>query len=477
MTRYVPRSYQREAEHFIIDNKRCLALLGMGCGKTPATLAAISSLLLLGEVRHVLVLAPKRVALSTWTGEVQKFDDFKHLSVAVAVGSPAERKAALQRRAEITVCTYDLIEWLVEECGEDWPFDMIVCDEVTRLRSLRVSIQTSKTGKRFITGQGGKRAKALVRVALSKRVSRFVGLSGTPAPNGIQDLWPIMFFVDAGRRLGSSFGAFTERFFRSIPGGDGYTRIEPLPFAQKQVESLIADVCFTVEAKDHFKLPPLIENIIRVELPPDARAKYREMERNLFTEIEGSEIEAFNAASKTIKCLQIASGASYTDENGNWVSVHDEKLDALESVVEEANGMPVLVGYQFKSDLARILKRFKKAQALGSDPAQIEAWNRGEIPMLVVHPASAGHGLSLQHGSNILVYFSTGWSLEADAQLQERLGPTRQAQSGYNRPVFVHRIVAAGTLEEVVVERIKTKASVQDALMQALKSRNFAQPA
>lgn len=446
----------------------------MGTGKTPATLSAIDSLLLFGEVEHVLILAPKRVALSTWSGEAAKFENLSHLDIAVAVGSQIERKAALSRKAQITVCTYDLIEWLIEELGDGWFFDMIVCDEVTRLRSLRVSLQTSKTGKRFLTGQGGVRAKALVKKALNAKTKRFVGLTGTPAPNGIQDLWPIMFFVDMGQRLGSSFTAFVDRYFQRLPGGDGYTNIRPLPYAQKQVEEKMADVCFTVEAKDHFDLPPLIENIIRVELPPTARKTYREMEKKLFTEIDGHEIEAFNAASKTIKCLQIASGAAYTDDEGNWSEVHDAKLEALESIVEEANGMPVLVGYQFKSDLARILKRFKKAQPLGSKPEQIEAWNRGEIPMLVVHPASAGHGLSLQHGSNILVYFSTGWSLETDAQLQERLGPTRQAQSGYNRPVFVHRIVGKDTLEETVVGRIKSKASVQDALMQAMKMRQNA---
>lgn len=471
---YTPRSYQREIEQHIFEKHRSLVLAGMGCGKTPATLSAIDSLLLFGEVKHVLILAPKRVALSTWSGEAAKFENLSHLQIAVAVGTPTERLAAIGRKAQITVCTYDLIEWLVETLGDDWFFDMIVCDEVTRLKSLRVSLQTSKSGKRFLTGQGGVRAKALAKKALGNKTKRFVGLTGTPAPNGIQDLWPIMFFVDMGQRLGSSFTAFVDRYFQRLPGGDGYSNVKPLPYAQKEVEEKISDVCFTVEAKDHFDLPPLIENIIRVDLPPAARKTYREMEKALFTEIEGQNIEAFNAASKTIKCLQIASGAAYLDDEGNWATVHDEKLDALESIVEEANGMPILVGYQFKSDLARILKRFKKAQALGNKPSQIDAWNRGEIPMLVVHPASAGHGLSLQHGSNILVYFSTGWSLETDAQLQERLGPTRQAQSGYKRPVYVHRIVAKDTLEEVVVERLKTKASVQDALVQAMKMRQNA---
>lgn len=472
--KYIPRTYQRDIEDFIVQNERGLVLAGMGVGKTPSTLSALSTMLLFGYVSRVLILAPKRVALSTWRGEAQKFQNLSHLDIAVAVGAPKERESALRREAEITVCTYDLIEWLVEFYGGEWPFDMIVCDEVTRLRSLRVSIQTHpKTGKRYLTGQGGKRAKALAKVAL-RRNTRFIGLTGTPAPNGIEDLWALAFFVDMGQRLGHSFTAYVDRYFQRIPGGDGYSQIKPLPYAQKQVEDKLRDVCITIEAKDYFDLPPLIENIIRVDLPPAAMKLYLEMEKRLFTEIQGHEIEAFNAASKTIKCLQIASGAAYTDDQGNWAEVHDAKLDALESIVEEANGMPVLVAYQFKSDLARILNRFKRAQALGADPKQIDAWNRGEIPMLVAHPQSAGHGLSLQHGSNIMCYFSTGWSLEADQQFAERLGVVRQAQSGYNRAVYLHRLVGKDTLEEAVVQRIKTKASVQDALMQAMKLRKTA---
>lgn len=471
---YTPRVYQLAIEDFILQNERCNVFSGMGTGKTPATLSAISTMLLFGFSERVLILAPKRVALSTWTGEAKKFSNLSHLDIAVAVGSPAERSTALARRAQVTICTYDLIEWLIDAVGDDWDFDTVVCDEVSKLKSLRVSLQRSKSGKLFLNGQGGVRAKALAKVAF-KKVKRWVGLTGTPAPNGIQDLWALMFFVDIGRRLGTSFGAYTDRYFQHIPAGDGYTQLRPLPHAQREVEDKIRDVCLTIEAKDYFDLPPLIENIIKVTLPPDARRKYREMERTLFTSIKNHEIEVFNAAGKTNKCLQLASGAAYVDDQGTWVDVHDEKLIALESVVEEACGMPVLVAYQFKSDLARILKKFKQARQLSQDPKMIDDWNAGKIPMLVVHPASAGHGLSLQHGSNILVFFSTGWALETDAQVIERIGPTRQAQSGYNRPVFVHRLVAEGTLEETVVERIKSKASVQDALMQALKKRENTQ--
>lgn len=472
MARYVPRPYQPAISRHIFDHKRSNVFAGMGVGKTPATLQAISDLLLFGEVERVLILAPKRVAQSTWPGEIAQFrESFGHLKVAVAIGSSEQRHAAVLSDAPIVTMNYDNLSWLIEHYGATWPFDMVVADESSRLKGLRVSLQRSKTGKPFINGQGGKRAKALARVAIS-RVKRWVNLTGTPAPNGLIDLWGQCWFVDAGFRLGNSFTDFTKRWFYLADGSTReQARYEPREYADDQIRNKIRDVTIAIEAKDHFDLPPLIENVIRVELPPAARKQYKEMEKELFTQIEGHEIEAFNAGARSQKCLQIASGAAYVDDQGNWVPVHDEKITALESIVEEAAGMPVLVFFHFKSDLARILKAFPRAVHLGQDPKIIDRWNRGEIPMLVAHPQSAGHGLSLQHGSNIMCFFSTNWSLEADAQAIERAGPTRQAQSGYNRPVFLHRIVAAGTIEEVAVARLKSKASVQDALMEAMKQR------
>ena len=456
---------------FIVDTPRCNLYAGMGTGKGPATLEAIATLFLFGEINRVLVVAPKRVALSTWPGEIEKFcSSFGHMTCAAAIGNAERRHAAIKSGADITTINYENLTWLVDNYGAAWPFDMIVCDESSRLSGLRVSLQTSKTGKKFLTGQGGSRAKSLARVALTK-AKRFVNLSGTPAANGLEQLWGQCFYLDAGMRLGTSFTAFQSRWFRQLPGGDGYARIEPLPYADEQIRSAIKDLTISIEAKDHFDLPPLIENIITVDLPPAARQKYKEVEREFFTEIEGHVIEAFSAGAKSQKCLQLAAGAAYTDDQGNWVEVHDAKLDALQSVMEEAAGMPVLVFYHFKSDLARIQKAFPKAVHLGSKPQTIVDWNAGRIPMLLAHPQSAGHGLSLQHGGNICCFFSTNWSLEADSQAIERIGPTRQAQSGYKRPVFVHRIVARGTLDEVVVARLRTKASIQDALLKAMKNR------
>lgn len=471
MTRYTPRSYQPAITNHIVSHARCNVFAGMGVGKTPATLQAISDLLLFGLSKRVLILAPKRVAQSTWPGEVANFrETFGHLHIAVAVGTEAQRRAAIESGAEIVTTNYDNLLWLIENYGASWDFDTVIADEASRLKGARVSLQKSKLGKEFVTGQGAKRAKALARVAFT-RVKRWTNLTGTPAPNGLQDLWALCFFVDSGRRLGNSFTSFNHRWFRPRPGSEQRQQIiESLPYADDQIRAAIKDITIAIEAKDHFDLPPLLENVIRIELPAGARKMYQQMEKEMFAELQTATIEAFNAGAMTQKCLQIASGAAYTDDKGNWELVHDGKIDALGSVVEEAAGMPVLVFYHFKSDLARILKAFPKAVHLGADPKTIDRWNKGEIPMLVAHPQSAGHGLSLQHGSNIMCFFSSNWSLEADAQAIERAGPTRQAQSGYQRSVFVHRLVAAGTLEEVVVQRLKSKASVQDALMEAMKN-------
>ena len=346
MTRYAPRVYQPAITNHILNHPRCFVAASMGTGKGPATLEALSMLLLLGEVKRVLVLGPKRVAVSTWPGEIEKFKaSFGHMKIAVAVGDADTRRAAIGSDAVIVTANYDVLEWLVEYHGANWSFDCIVCDESTKLKSLRVSIQTSKSGKKFLTGQGGKRAKALARVALT-RATRFICLSGTPAPNGLEDLWAQYFFLDSGRRLGTSFTAFSHRWFRARPGSDPQKQqIEPLPFADEQIRAAIKDITIALEARDYFDLPELIENDIKVEMPSAAMKLYKKMEQEMFVELEGKPIEAFSAAALSQKVLQIASGALYTDADGAWSLVHDAKIEALQSVVEEAAGMPVLCAY------------------------------------------------------------------------------------------------------------------------------------
>jgi len=297
-------------------------------------------------------------------------------------------------------------------------------------------------------------------------------LTGTPAPNGLKDLWGPMWFVDGGQRLGKSFSAFSQRWFRKSFDGFG---MEPLQNAQNDIQTAISDVCLSLDAKDYFNLSEPIRNRIVVDLPYKARQMYRDMEKKMFLELEGhlgpTEIEALNAASKTQKCLQLAAGAIYTDDQRNWQEVHDAKIQALDDIIEEANGAPVLVVYNFRHDLARLTAAFPRGRALDSNPQTIRDWNAGKIPVMFIHPASAGHGLSLQDGGNIICFFSVNWNLEEHSQAIERIGPTRQAQSGYDRPVFIHYILANDTIDFDVLERLESKKTVQEILMQAMKRR------
>lgn len=472
---FTPRPYQRIIENYGLNKNRCNIFASPGMGKTSASYSIFDGLRMMGEANRALVLAPKRVALSSWPRERDKWTEtFGHLKVAACIGTPAQRRAALASKPDILSINYENIDWLIEQYGDEWPFDTVFADESTRLKGLRVSLQVSKTGKEFIAGQGSSRAKALSKIAHTK-VRNWYNLTGSPAPNGVVDVWGQQWFVDGGRRLGNSFTAFSNRWFRAVPGGDGYSQIEPLPYAQREIEQLLAETSITVDARDWFPLEEVIEREVFVDLPPKARATYLEMEKKLFTEVEGHEVEVFSAGSKAQKCLQIASGTLIYDDERNWAEVHDEKIEALRSIVEETNGENLLVAYQHVADKARIMKAFPKARYL-DDKAQTEDdWNAGKIRMLVCHPASAGHGLSLQDGGRILVDFATGYNLEYDEQVIERLGPTRQFQSGHNRSVFRYRIIARDTIEHwSTLPRIRTKMSVQDSLKAAMKMRQNA---
>jgi SNF2 family DNA or RNA helicase len=440
-------------EH-LLEHERCALFCAMGAGKTSAVLTALDSLMLAGEDHPTLVLAPLRVARTTWPEEVRKWRHLRHVSVMPIVGSEAERRAALRYDASIYSCNYEQLEWLVDYYGERWPFKTVVADEMSKLKSFRLR-------------QGGKRAAALAKVAHHK-VKRFIGLTGTPASNGLQDLWGSVWFVDQGKRLGRTFDSFKQRWFQR--SYDGYGSVA-LPHAQEQIQAALKDVCLTVDLKDYVNIAEPVVSNIYVDLPPHARALYRDMEKEMFMKLEGHEVEAFNAAARTIKCLQLANGACIYDDAGNWKNIHDEKLDALEDIVEEANGAPVLVAYHFRSDLARLQRAFPKARVLDSDPGTIKEWNAGRIPMLFAHPASAGHGLNLQDGGNILVYFGHWWNLEERMQILERIGPTRQMQAGHNRACYVYNLVARDTVDELVIERVNSKREVQDLLLEAMKRK------
>lgn len=454
---FTPRPYQGLIMGHVLDIERPAVWAGMGMGKTPSTLTALNDLQLL-DSRPQLVIAPLRVARSTWPDEVKKWDHLAHMQVLPIIGSEAERRAALRQDAHLYTTNFEQLPWLVEQYErKPWPFATVVVDESTKLKGFR-------------TKQGTARAKALARVAHTQ-CERFIELTGTPSPNGLADLWGQIWFLDKGARLGRTYEDFKRRWFQK--SFDGYS-VDPLPYAQQQIQNALRDLCLTIEAKDWFDLREPIVNNIYVELPAKARKLYEDMEKRMFMELAGHEVEAFGAAARTVKCLQIANGAAYVGESGTeWAEVHDIKLQALDEVVEEAAGMPVLVAYNFKSDLARLKKAFPKGRQLDSDPQTIKDWNAGRIPVLFAHPASAGHGLNLQDGGNILVFFGHDWNLENRLQIIERIGPTRQMQAGHDRPMFIHNIIARGTVDEMVLERVETKREVQDILLDAMKVKGY----
>lgn len=448
-----PRPYQKLMANHILHHKRCALWVPMGMGKSASVLIALDSLRLVEDIFPTLIIAPLRVAQSTWPDEVAKWKNFEHFKVSAIVGDKDARMAALGKKADIYTTNYEQLPWLVGLYGKKWPFKTIIADESTRLKSFRVR-------------QGGQRAKALGKVAHT-HADRFIELTGTPSPNGLQDLHGQIWFLDQGERLGRTYTAFEQRWFTKDWNGFSSS---PMPHAQSEIESKLSDICLSFEASDYFDLEKPILNKLYVKLPPRARKLYDDMEKRMFVELEGDNIEAFNAATKTMKCLQFANGAAYTNEDATeWKEIHNEKIKALESIVEEAAGMPILVAYHFRSDLDRLKRAFPSGRSLDKDPQTIKDWNAGKIPILFAHPASAGHGLSLQDGGNIIVFFSVNWNLEEHLQIIERIGPVRQKQSGYDRPVFIHYILAENTVDDMVLERIQTKRSVQDILMDAMK--------
>jgi len=454
---FVPRPYQTQIIEHILDHPRCGIWAGMGMGKTTATLTALSALELV-EPGPALVVAPLRVAQSTWPSEAKKWAHLSDVEIVPIVGTPAQRAAALKKDAPVYTTNYENLPKLVEHFGTRWPFKKIVADESTKLKGFRLR-------------QGGKRAQALGKVAHA-HATRFIELTGTPSPNGLIDLWGQAWFLDRGERLGRSFRGFTDRWFRSERvGADPHAvKLEPYPHARGEIENRLRDLCLSLDARDWFDIREPIVTTIEVDLPDAVRKLYNDMEREMFMSLQDNDIEAFNAASRTIKCLQIANGAVYVDEAASaYEEVHDAKLQALEEVIEEAAGMPVLVSYHFKSDLARLQKAFPKGRVLDKDPQTIDDWNAGEIPLLFAHPASAGHGLNLQDGGNILAFFGHWWNLEEFQQIVERIGPTRQAQAGHDRPVFIYHIIARDTVDELVMARRESKREVQDLLLDAMK--------
>lgn len=453
---YRPRAYAELAMDLMIREPRCALWAKPGMGKSVMTLTYLDLLHnVWGEDAPTLVLAPLRVARDTWSTEAGKWAHLRGLTVVPILGSDVERRAALRKHGNIYTTNYENLPWLRDQFkGRPWPFATVVADESTKLKGFRLR-------------QGGKRAQALAGVA-HQSVKRWINLTGTPASNGLEDLWGQTWFLDSGARLGRTFNAFRERWFHPSSRGT-WTNWTPRPGAADEIHERLSDICLTLDPVDWFDLSQPVTNVIEVTLPARVRSQYQEMERELFTLIAGAEIEALNAAAKTQKCLQFANGAVYTDGTGAWVEVHTEKLDALEELAEATGDDPILVAYHFQSDRDRLLSRFKGAIDLATREGLAMAQS-GRGKYWLAHPASVGHGIDgLQKHCATVVFFSQDWSLENHDQLIERVGPMRQMQAGLNRPVMVHYIVARQTVDELVMARRTTKRSVQDLLMDYMK--------
>lgn len=467
--KFIPRPYQSIGFDFIAEHKRCALWMGCGLGKTATVLGTLGPLSLVEDPFPALVLGPLRVARKVWKEEAAKWDDFHGLRVSSIIGTPAERMAALRAKADIYTINYENLPWLLEQIKAMGgpPFRTIVPDESSKLKNFRGSIQHHpKTGKRFIRCDSGQRTGSLAKFCF--KADRVIELTGTPAPRGLINVWPQVWFLDGGQRLGRTFSDFESRWFRLHPSGFG---LVPVGGAQDEIQDRIKDICLTIDPADWFDLEAPIRRVVEVDLPPKARQAYDRMEREMFLQIAGSDVEAMNAASKSMKCLQLANGAIYTDGSGAWAGTHDEKLQALDDIVEESGGMPVIVAYQFKSDLARLQKAFPKGRLLKTVKDE-EDFKAGKIPILFAHPDSAGHGIDgFQYATNIIVFFGHWWDLETRHQIIERIGPVRQAQAGLKRPVFIYDIVAKDTIDEQVIERHETKREVQDILLAAMKRK------
>lgn len=445
-------SYQERGVKHILDNEFCALFLDMGLGKSVTTLTAIKELLDGCIISNALVIAPKKVAQVTWRDEIQNWAHLQDLTISVIDGDVKHRRAAMATKADIYTVSRDNIVWLVMEYGGiKLPYDMVVIDELSSFKN-----------------HASKRFRALRKVR--KFIPRVVGLTGTPSPNGLIDLFAQMYLIDQGQRLGKSITAYRDKFFRPDKrNGDivfSYALKSPQEETEKQISDLISDITISMTAEDYLQMPDRINIYDRVELPPKVLAQYKEFEREQVLELINSDepISAASAAALSNKLQQFANGAIY-DADRKVIELHDEKLEKLEELVEAANGSPVLVAYSYKHDLDRIMKKLKAYKPVKLEkPEQIAEWNAGNIKVLVTHPASSGHGINLQKGGHTLIWFGNTWSLELYMQFNARL--YRQGQA---YPVTVHHILTSGTVDEKIIKALSGKKETQDGLMNSIK--------
>lgn len=436
--------YQRHAVDFITETPNCALWMDMGLGKTVSTLTAISDLISENAMKRALIIGPLRVALSTWPNEVKLWKHLKGLEINQLAGLTAKVREARARCLDfdIHIINREMVPWLVEFWGQKWPYDMVVIDESSAFKSTQA-----------------KRWRAL-RSVLPK-IKRMVELTATPASNSLIDVWPQIYLMDRGERLGKTKGIFLEKFCRQV-GNPQWNQWEVRPDRTASLYSAIADIVCRMKADDYLDVPDRVDSVIPITLSAAQQKQYLALQKDFLVQLEQGEITAVNAAVQAGKLLQLCNGAMYLDEGG-WEVLHNDKIDALAEIVEQTDE-PILVAYQFKSDLARLQERFPKAVVLGKDPATIDQWNAGRIPMLLAHPASAGHGLNLQKGGRIVVWFGLPWSLELYAQFNGRLH-----RQGQEKPVLVYHLLASGTVDEAVHATLGKKDATQQDLMESIK--------
>ena len=444
--KYAPHNYQKFATDFIINHPISAVLLEMGLGKSVISLSAINELMLdYFDVSRTLVIAPLRVANSTWPDEIKKWDHLKHLNYSVVIGSEKERLDALKKPAHIYLINRENVDWLITKSGISWKFDMVVIDELSSFKSYQA-----------------KRFKSLLKVR--PKIKRIVGLTGTPSSNGLMDLWAEFRLLDMGERLGRYITYYRQNFF--VPDKRNQQMIfsyKPKDGAEKKIYSLISDITISMKSKDFLKMPECVMNEVIVTLSDKEQKLYDSLKQDMVLSLEENEIDAINAAALSNKLLQMSNGAVYNDDKES-LHIHDRKLDALEDLIEGANGKPVLVAYWFKHDLEKIKDRFDVRKIKSAK--DISDWNEGKIPVALIHPASAGHGLNLQAGGSTLIWFGLTWSLELYQQTNARL-----YRQGQDSTVVIHHILTKGTIDEDVMKALKAKEKIQDALIDSVKAR------
>lgn len=445
---YTPHSYQQRATDLVVSKKSVGLFLDMGLGKTVITLTAVNELIYdRFEVSRVLVIAPKRVAEDTWTREHKKWDHLRELRISKVLGTAAQRLRALERDADVYVIGRDNVVWLVDYYSKKkyWPFDMIVIDELSSFKNPQA-----------------KRFRALRKtLGVTQRV---VGLTGTPSPNGLMDLWAQVYLLDKGERLGNTIGAYREKYFRA-GARNGYVvyKWEPLKGAKEKIEERISDICVSMSAADYLTLPKRIDNVIPVSLSESEMKLYKQMEADQLLQIDDTDVVALNAAAVMTKLLQIANGSVYSMD-GTVVNIHDAKLEALQEIIDTTDS-PVLVFYSYKHDLTKIMNAIPSARILNG-ASDIKDWNDGKVQVLLAHPASVGYGLNLQEGGHTIVWYGLTWSLELYQQANARL-----YRQGQDKPVIIHHLIAEGTVDEQAMDALQHKDTSQAALLAALKER------